>query len=206
MIWLLLIFKAILTTWFFARRFKYFGIFLATHTIFDVVNKCQNSHFIGMISFICIPHLLTGLLAETYQSRNLKYVNLFSFLLLLYSFLSHPTSLQDVINYFLHYTVVVLIALNRSVLKCYKESFPLLGALIIQTLELVAYKISYSNYAIINILNAVYYISLTVYLLCIQINTLILDDPPSSRNKFINDGIIGTIRSYKKNYSIKKAA
>lgn len=207
MIWLLLIFKAILTAWFFARKFKYFGFFIATHTIIDVVNKLQSYHSLGMITFICVPHLLTGFLAETYQSRNLKYINIFSFLLLTSSFIIHPVSFQNVINYFIHYTVVVLLLLNRSVLKCYKESFPLLGALVIQTIELIAYKISYSDYNIINILNTVYYVCLAIYLYCIQINVFILDDPPLTKTKFINGRIGKTIRSCRKSYSnIKKAA
>lgn len=184
LIWLLLALKIILSFWLWAKKFKYSSILLAVNFCCDVINLSTQSYLIGMISFILIPHLLISFLAEIYNSKYLRCVNAVSVILLMTTFLKYQITMADCLNYFLPYVLVTLLILNKSFLQIKKETFPLLTALIVQIFEIIAYRISYSNYKIVNILNGIYYSGLVIYLWRITINnTPILDDSPSFETK-----------------------
>lgn len=205
-IWLLLAFKTMLAIWFWTKNFKYSSILLGVHFLCDVINLIYHSHVVGMISFIFVPHLLFGLMAEIYESRYLRYTNLVSAIMLMGMFFGYRIDLSDCLNYFLSYILVTCFILNKSLLRTKKETFPLLGAVIAQTFEIIAYQISYSNYKIVNILNGIYYLALVIYLCYVTLdNTPILDDSPSFGTKSLQ--VLRSKRAaHQSNPGIRKAA
>lgn len=177
MIWLLLIFKTILTTWLFLKTFRFLGTFLAVHTAVDVCNKFYSSYYTGMISFIIVPHILIACVSEIRKLKYLRYTNIASLIALMTAVFKYNYPLMEVMNYFLLYSITILI--SAKTIK-QKEDSLLSLALISQIIEIIAYKAFSANYVIVNWVNSLYYTFVTLYLIHVTFNAPILDDNSNS--------------------------
>jgi hypothetical protein len=164
MIWLILLFKLSIALLLLRKFFYYSGSFLFIHTICDTFNKVYSNNLLAMLTFLIIPHLLIGFIAETYKSKLLRISNILSISFLLVNLFIQPFAINIIINYFFAYNIAVLIILNKSLFIFNKESGPLIGALVTQIVEIAVYLSVGNNYTVVNILNCVYYVGLVVYL------------------------------------------
>lgn len=184
MIWFLLLCKVILAVWFLTKDFKYSGIFWLSHTTFDATNKLYLSHNLGIFTFIVIPHLLISFLAEISNLKHLRWLNLVSVASLFAYHTIYGIRFQDLLSYFLLYSVIVLIVAKRSISWKIKESFPLFMTLLFQILGTLFYHAS-NNYFVVNVVNSIHYMGLFVFLYLLKLtkNGPMLTDP-EPRNSY----------------------
>lgn len=184
MISFILILKAILACWLFIKSFRFLGTFLAVHALIDFCNLFQKSYYIATISFVLVPHILIACLSEIRNLRYLRYMNTISFVLLVID-IEYGYALTNIMNYFLLYSITIL--LSTWTFKR-KEDLLLSIALLLQILEIILYKFFAANYIVINLINIIYYTIIITHLISNKNisptnNTPILDDCSATKNK-----------------------
>lgn len=168
--WVLMIFKLFLATWLFKRSFYYSSVFIFSHAVLDIACLLYSNYWLGTLSFILKPYILAGCLAEVYQDKLLRKINIGLLCANLIAFVTLPYLFGVYINlpiltaFFGVYALSIFFILGEKILDFKKDTYPLMSALMLIIPETLIFFQSKYVYLLINIINIVYYLSILGFL------------------------------------------
>lgn len=168
---LLMCFKLVLSLWLLRKTFYYSGIYLLLHVILDVASLIYPNYWLGTLSFILKPYILAACIAEIYQFKLMRYLNIGFCIGTIMLFVGFPFFFGQYINlpmltgFFGGYALLIFFILNERILEFKKDTFPLISALTLMIPETIIFFQSKYVYLLINIINVGYYLGLLLFLL-----------------------------------------
>lgn len=185
----LFLIKLILSIWLFRKTFYYSSLYLFLHLILDIACLLYKNYWLGTFSFILKPYILAACIAEIYQFKLLRMINIVGCIGTILLVISLPFFFDTHINlpiltaFFGGYSLLIFVLLNERILEFKKETYPLMSALTLMIPETIIFFQSKYVYLLINIINLVYYFGLLLFLLFFSRYILIA----TSRNNQLSD-------------------